>query len=106
MPSWPRELNECETNCISLQSELGNTGWPGEPNYVAKAKQLSLLETELLTHSSEDTNGHNEGHQMAEKTWEDVSKEEIDVDHESADCVTTVSEDQGVRILSGQGVRI
>jgi N12 class adenine-specific DNA methylase len=101
-----QELNECETNCISLQCELGNTAWPGESNYSEKAKQLSLLETELLTHSSEDTNGHTEGLQSAEKTWEDVSKEEIDVDHESADRVTTVSGDQGVRSLSGQGVRI
>jgi hypothetical protein len=99
-----QELSECESNCISLQCELGSTGWPGEPNYIEKAKQLSLLETELLTHSSEDTNGHAEGPLIAKKTWENLSKEEIDIDLESADCVTTVSEDQGV--VSGQGVRI
>ena len=65
-------------NCISLQSELGNTGWPGELNYREKAKQLSELETELLTDSSEDTNGHTENTQSAEKSWEDVSEEEKD----------------------------
>jgi len=97
-----KELAECEANCISLQSELGNTGWPGEVNYHEKAQQLSKLETELLTDSSGDTNAHTENTQSAEKNWEDVSEEEKDIENESADCVTTVPEHssqyQGVRI--------